>query len=509
MGIIAHEGHERCTFELCEYPILNYTSVTQRHENGIASCREEKRCTTLKGLFSVDKLDEASLAGRPTAWRLDGKSTIGVAEPYMAISHVWSDGTGNGVSANGEVNECLYRFFERIARRWQCTGIWWDAICIPKDKAAKDKAIKRMEHNYEGARITLVHDCYLRSWKWVDAETACLAIILSPWFSRGWTALELARSSRAKVIFKGNVIKDLDEDILSSSESDSACHRVATEAIRGLRKKRVDNLNDLLTVLGPRSTSWPRDMAMISALLVGTPKKAGGEKQHVIYQQVLHKIGRISHGHLFHRSATMTDNFSWCATNLLAMPMATRTQNQLEIKDDGSIKGRWKVIKQNSVPRERYVLRNGFPLVDMKVNVTMEAADNSVLLGEPDAEVLARAIAAKVLNRTKHHYEFMGPVYFNPPLDLKEIRWKTIGSVTIRGSQKESDLYQTTVQAPQLPIVPSHLKYIIPPKSKARIAASRQNQYAMPPGSMTMAHLKVNAYVLPSWKATLRRPRKS
>lgn len=161
MGVIGHEGHERCTFELCEYSILNYTSVTQRHENGVVSCRKEKRCSTIKGLFSVDRLDEASLTGGPTAWRLDGRSTIDVTEPYMAISHVWSDGTGNGLSANGEVNECLYRFFERIARRWDCTGIWWDAICIPKDKAAKDKAIKRMENNYEAARFTLVHDCYI------------------------------------------------------------------------------------------------------------------------------------------------------------------------------------------------------------------------------------------------------------------------------------------------------------------------------------------------------------
>jgi hypothetical protein len=68
MGMVGHEGHERCTFELCEYSILNYTSVTQRHEGGVVSCREEQRCSTIKGLFSVDKLDEASLAGRPNAW---------------------------------------------------------------------------------------------------------------------------------------------------------------------------------------------------------------------------------------------------------------------------------------------------------------------------------------------------------------------------------------------------------------------------------------------------------
>ncbi|KUL87792.1 hypothetical protein ZTR_03187 [Talaromyces verruculosus] len=490
MGIIGHEGHERCTFELCEYSMLNYTSVTQRHEDGIASCREEKRCDTLKGLFSVKKLDEASLAGKPTAWRLDGESTIDVAEPYMAISHVWSDGTGNGVWPDGEVNECLYRFFERIARRWQCTGIWWDAICIPKDKAAKDKAISRMEHNYEGARITLVHDCYIRSWKWVDAETACLAIILSPWFSRGWTALELARSTRVKVIFKGNVIKDLDEDILSKSNSDSACHRFATEAIRGLRRKRVENLNDLLTVLGPRSTSKARDMARISALLVGTPKASGEDKQHHIYQQVLRKIGCVAHGHLFHRSATMAGKFSWCATNLLAMPMASQTQEQLDIKYDGSITGCWKIIKQNSVPRERYVLKNGFPLVDMKVNASLEAADKSVLLGEPDAKALTRAITAKVLDGAKHHYEFMGPVYFNPPLALDEIQWETVDYVTISGSKEDTGSSQIIALKPKLPHVPDHLRYLIPPVPMAMDTAFRR-KYRLARAQMEGDHEKI------------------
>ncbi|KAL4928127.1 uncharacterized protein BDV17DRAFT_291874 [Aspergillus undulatus] len=225
--IVRHEGHEQCTFDLCEQSMLNFTSVAQRHERPACLQRQghlAQPCNTLKGMFPRDLLDKASLAGEPTAWRLDGQSLVSVAEPYMAISHVWADGTGSGAWADGEVNECLYRFFERIARRWQCKGIWWDTICIPRDKAARTRAINTMERNYESARITLLHDYYIRNWEWVNGETACLAIIMSPWFSRGWTALELVRSGKVKVMFKGSVIKDLDEDILSKSETDSACH---------------------------------------------------------------------------------------------------------------------------------------------------------------------------------------------------------------------------------------------------------------------------------------------
>jgi hypothetical protein len=469
MGIIGREGHEQCTFDLCEYSLLNFTSVAQRHER--ASCLEDP-CSTLKGLFPRDKLDDATLAGRPTAWRLDGKSLITQAEPYMAVSHVWADGTGIGAWSNGEVNECLYRFFERIARRWQCEGIWWDTVCIPKDKAAKAKGINRMESNYESARITLVHDGYIRKWKLVDAETGCLAIILSPWFSRGWTPLELARSSKVKVIFKGSVIKDLDEDILSKSHRDTACHRFATEAIRGLRKKRVENLNDLLTVLGPRSTSWARDMAVISSLLVGI-QKSSGEKQQDMYKQVLRKLGWVAHGHLFHTSATMSGHFSWCPTNLLALPMARirydYDYDRLKIDYNGAITGRWKVIKPNSVPRERYVLHSGFPLVDMKVNLTLEAANQYVLLGEPDALLLTRAIAAKVLATGRHQLEFMGPVYFSPPLGLNEIQWNyTVQTVTIGDRHQEMTSDEGPRPTPAFPILPMHLSFLVPYESMAQ-----------------------------------------
>ncbi|KAF7586204.1 hypothetical protein BBP40_009295 [Aspergillus hancockii] len=478
MGVINHEGHEQCTFDLCEYSMLNFTSVAQRHE--WAHCLE-KPCSTLKELFPRNKLDEASLAGRPTAWKLDGQSLVNVAEPYMAISHVWADGTGVGVSPDGEVNECLYRFFERIARRWHCEGIWWDTICIPKDKTARAKAINRMESNYESARITLVHDGYIRKWKWVDAETACLAIILSPWFSRGWTALELARSSKVKVIFKGSVIKDLDEDILSKSDSDTPCHRFATEAIKGLRKKRVENLNDLLTVLGPRSTSWGRDMAVISSLLVGI-QKSSGEKQQDIYQQVLRKFGWVAHGHLFHRSATMTGHFSWCPTNLLALPMACITQERLEIDYNGVIRGSWKVIKPNSVPGERYVLHSGFPLVDIKVKVALEAADQYVLLGEPDAVPLTRAIAAKILSTSRHLYEFTGPVYFNPPLAREEIQWKTVHNVTITDSHKKRGFNKGERPTPalaSLPAGPGPLKSMSPTKEMRNSSMDKEHRLVL------------------------------
>ncbi|KAL4772405.1 hypothetical protein BDW60DRAFT_222660 [Aspergillus nidulans var. acristatus] len=218
MKIVGHHGHEHCTLDLCEYSRLDFTSVKQRHE--LPRCQSVP-CGTLTGLFPRALLKEAALADRPTAWRLDGKSLVETPEPVMAISHVWSDGTGSGGWPDGE-------------------GIWWDTICMPREKAARTRAINKIQSNYETARITLVHDCYIREWEWTNAETACLAIIMSPWFSRGWTALELAKSRKVKVLLKGSVIKDLDEDILPQSRSAaSAAHRFASDAISRLRKEGI------------------------------------------------------------------------------------------------------------------------------------------------------------------------------------------------------------------------------------------------------------------------------
>ena len=97
---------------------------------------------------------------------------------------------------------------------------------------------------------------------------------MSPWFNRDWTALELAKSRKVKVLFKsnsyGHVVKDRDEDILAKpGEPSSACHLPTTQSIRKLRNTGITKVNDILTSLGPHDASKPKDMAIISGLLAG------------------------------------------------------------------------------------------------------------------------------------------------------------------------------------------------------------------------------------------------
>jgi ankyrin repeat protein len=284
--------------------------------------------------------------------------------------------------------------------------------------------MNNLQSNYIDARITLVHDCYIRKWKWVDAESACFAIVMSTWFSRGWTSLELSKSGRVKVLFKsgdqgGLVIKDLDEDILAKpGEPSTPWRQVATASIFNLRGKRITNVNDILTALGPRYTSWPKDMSIISGLLAGIEVPVNRLLQE-INQRILRKMGKISHEHLFHNSATMTKGFSWCPANLLDIPLAL-TLPTLKILGNGDLDGQWMVFKLDAY--EIDVWKDTHPLIRVKVQLALKHKDEHQLLVEPEARFITRALLVKVMrNEDKTlHCQFVGPVHFLQPYDRNE-----------------------------------------------------------------------------------------
>ncbi|GFF96227.1 isoform Er16 of ankyrin-1 [Aspergillus udagawae] len=331
----------------------------------------------------------------------------------MAVSHVWSDGTGTGAWRDGEVNECLYSYFRGIAEHFQCEGIWWDALCIPRAKAARNKAIQKIQTNYQDARVTLVHDCFLRNWDW-DPETACFGILMSPWFSRGWTALELAKSRKVKVIFKGRygpVIKDLDEEILAKEDETSVPRIKASRMIRNLRKE-FTSLNDLLTVLRHRFTSWPKDMAVISALLVGI---APEEQQQKTYRNILRKIGELRPDNLFHNAATMSNEFSWCPTSLFKMPLDRSSEVRLKILEDG-IRGKWRISRHyvETVLEKNCLWHSSHPLIKRQLQDAMKRPKGCRLLTKCGTGPVEKALLVRESRGAR--YQYLGALYFRQEL---------------------------------------------------------------------------------------------
>ncbi|RYP69429.1 hypothetical protein DL769_005283 [Monosporascus sp. CRB-8-3] len=81
-----------------------------------------------------------------------------------------------------------------------------------------------MLQNISRAKYTVIHDLNLVNILWTDSGVAAVAITLSTWFMRGWTAAELNANQwkelSAKVLFRNSnpeipdpAIKDLQQDI--------------------------------------------------------------------------------------------------------------------------------------------------------------------------------------------------------------------------------------------------------------------------------------------------------
>ncbi|KAJ2994718.1 hypothetical protein NUW58_g1476 [Xylaria curta] len=244
--------HSECTEEHCLYSHENSTLVKQAHKCPSGKCTDEITFPPEKLNHAFENVNTSSnsLIWYNTAWRVQTGGERDRSRPlrkiipsiqlgeklalcnldtsYMAISHVWSDGTGVGMKSPGLVNTCLYEYFRKISQREECAcdGIWWDSISIPTERKARAAAINSMLENYQRAKVTLVHDQDLVNFEWRDDGSPAVALVLSSWFTRGWTAAELwaSRNHPVKVVFKDPssnepLIKDLYDDILGGDLS--------------------------------------------------------------------------------------------------------------------------------------------------------------------------------------------------------------------------------------------------------------------------------------------------
>ncbi|KAI0183246.1 hypothetical protein EV127DRAFT_487324 [Xylaria flabelliformis] len=276
-----------------------------------------------------------------TAWNIGGEdpSIARTGENYTAISHVWADGTGAGRNP-GTVNKCLLGFWKDIANKLKCEAIKWDVISEPGNRDLRSKALSTMHLNYKTATVAIVHDKYLLNIPWSHDGTPCIALVLSPWFTRGWTALELARSTEVKALFKNTdgdepVIKDLHKDILTSSPAEaSRAHWLATMWIKRILEP-VDDIGDIVTILSQRTTSKAGDRPIISALLADVPDPDAENVESAITEQILGYLGRIPQGCLLHGQTTIRDSgrLSWCTSSLDDVPITGIA--------DGAVEGQW------------------------------------------------------------------------------------------------------------------------------------------------------------------------
>lgn len=126
--------------------------------------------------------------------------------PYVAFSHVWSDGLGSTTEQG--IPSCQVNFLARVASSQNSlpegsTAFWIDSLCIPGNSAARKKAIQFMSSTYKEALTVLVLDNTLRKVSLHDdagrqssPEYLLLRIYTCPWNQRVWTYQEGALARR-------------------------------------------------------------------------------------------------------------------------------------------------------------------------------------------------------------------------------------------------------------------------------------------------------------------------
>jgi len=355
-------NHSSCTEQLCMFAEDNSTNIIQLHK-----CFDELKCCHT--VFPPDDLQELLSKDTGSSWVCTawdvwkwakystGKSplvnTLLLGQPsrrYVAISHVWSDGTGVGISSPGKVNSCLAEYFARIAVRLGCDGLWWDSICVPSGREEKRKAMDRMLDNYANATYTIIHDLSLVNFEWKDDGTPAIAVILSAWYTRGWTATELFSTRQAKgsvkVLFKDPnpsntepLIKDLDTEVLTPVENYSGllsgrvpnhAHLSASSIIRCIRhsesEAKIKSLPDLMRILRPRTTSWAKDRIILAALLC-LPSDDVNTSRTIsrLTMDILQQLRKFPVSYLFHGEAPISTfgPFSWCPPSLFDLGKTT------------------------------------------------------------------------------------------------------------------------------------------------------------------------------------------
>jgi hypothetical protein len=145
----------------------------------------------------VRTLDPVSGATKWTLIRSHNPVT-GDAIKYVAISHVWIDGTGS--AGGNSLLRCQLNKFQNAAIRLYDgaldtdtpTPFWVDTICVPYDQGLlKSLALRQMEHVYRDADSVLVFDSSLQQVPLGLSTSECLTRIeISSWNERLWTIQE-------------------------------------------------------------------------------------------------------------------------------------------------------------------------------------------------------------------------------------------------------------------------------------------------------------------------------
>ncbi|RAH54487.1 hypothetical protein BO85DRAFT_500478 [Aspergillus piperis CBS 112811] len=148
--------------------------------------------------------------------------------PYVAISHVWSDGLGN-TKANTlprcqleKIQQLVNALYQGVYGHRNEVPFWMDTLCVPLESIYRKKAIRAMSEVYMRAEKVLVLDASLQI---IDVRAPIhermMRVVTAPWATRLWTFQEGVLAEQLHFQFCGGTIRPTALEARSQTEGKS------------------------------------------------------------------------------------------------------------------------------------------------------------------------------------------------------------------------------------------------------------------------------------------------
>lgn len=133
-----------------------------------------------------------------------------LGDPYIAFSHVWSDGLGN--PSTSAIPQCQFKRLSDFCLRVGEQNFWLDTLCVPlQPKDSRKAAIRLMRRTYENASKVVVLDKWLMQHEAASSSNLelLMRVTLCGWARRLWTFQEGTLNKWFSVVFSDDIV-DLD-----------------------------------------------------------------------------------------------------------------------------------------------------------------------------------------------------------------------------------------------------------------------------------------------------------
>lgn len=276
LGPPDRKAHSNCDFVECSAYQINPSRYVHSHARRGCQCKH----------VPVDSTQMCAIlqAGRIPVVRIDNLQegaplVVDAAEhtPYVAISHVWSDGLGN--PGQNSIALCQLRRICRIVSMLptQPVAIWVDTLCCPVQPLSMRKlAIQMMRRTYEEADVVVVLDSRLTPVNIKNLSTIEITarIMTSAWTKRLWTWQEGALAKTLYFAFRDRLFHfdelqtaflDLESDDWALQNNQYQYEDDLYTFDASLSTATVPTLYNIVYALSGRKTSVATDEALCLA----------------------------------------------------------------------------------------------------------------------------------------------------------------------------------------------------------------------------------------------------